>query len=222
MKITKYNQSCLLIETNKQRILVDPGEFGYTDEMYEKEWVNINCILVTHKHSDHCIAEVINKIVARDQAKLYTSYEVIEAQPLYGANIVKAGDTIDLGNITVGVTKAVHGYLPYMGKANEVKENIGYIIDDGVKKVYITSDTICFRNTYKCDVICMPFNGNGLTTGIYDGILFAKETEAKLVLPIHRQHPKDFMNPDIKLLEEKLQENGMNYKILEIGECIEV
>ena len=25
MKITKYNQSCLLIETNNKRVLVDPG-----------------------------------------------------------------------------------------------------------------------------------------------------------------------------------------------------
>ena len=28
MKITKYNQSCLLIETNNKRILVDPGTNG--------------------------------------------------------------------------------------------------------------------------------------------------------------------------------------------------
>ncbi len=222
MKITKYNQSCLLIETNNKRILVDPGNIGYTDEMYDKEWSDIDYILITHKHDDHCLAEIINKIVVRDDAKLYTSYEVVENQPLYGANIVKAGDTIDLGDIVIGVTKAVHGYLPFMGNRGEVKENIGYIIDDGKKKIYITSDSLCFRNNYKCDVICMPFNGNGLTFGIYDGMLFAKETGAKLVLPIHMQHPDDFFNPDIEKLKHCLDENSLDYNILNIGESLEI
>ena len=33
MKITKYNQSCLLIETNNKRILVDPGTIGYDESL---------------------------------------------------------------------------------------------------------------------------------------------------------------------------------------------
>ncbi len=221
MKITKYNQACLLVETSGKRILVDPGNIGYTDNMFEKEWINIDYILITHKHPDHCIPEIINKIVVRDNAKLYTTYEVVENQPLYGANVIKAGDIIDDNVIKIYVTRAIHGYLPHM-KNNEVKENVGYIIDDGQKKLYITSDTIGFNNDYKCDVICMSFNGNGLTLGILDGILFAKETGAKLVLPIHMQHPNPIMNPDIKILKKSLQINNIEYKILDIGEIIEI
>ncbi len=221
MKITKYNQACLLIETNGKRILVDPGNIGYTDEMYEKEWKNIDYILVTHKHNDHCYAEVINKIVVRDDAKLYTTYEVLESQPLYGVNVIKAGDIIDDKIIKIYVTKAVHGYLPVM-KNKEVKENVGYIIDDGEKRIYITSDTIGFDNNYKCNILCMPFNGNGLTLGIVDGVLFAKQTEAKLVIPIHMQHPNPIMNPDINILKKTLEENNIEYKILGINESIEI
>lgn len=221
MKITKYNQSCLLVETNGKRILVDPGNIGYTDDIFEKEWINIDYILITHKHPDHCLADTINKIVVRDSARLYTTYEVVENQPLYGANVIKAGDIIDDKIIKIYVTKAVHGYLPHM-KNNEVKENVGYIVDDGKKSVYITSDTIGFNNNYKCDVICMPFNGNGLTLGILDGILFAKETGAKLILPIHTQHPNPAMNPIVKELEKSLSDNELQYKILNINESIEI
>lgn len=221
MKITKYNEACLLIETNGKRILVDPGNIDYTEDMYEKEWKNIDYILVTHKHNDHCLAIIINKIVARDNAKLYTTYEVLESQPLYGVNVIKAGDIIDDKAIKIYVTKAVHGFLPAM-KNNEIKENVGYIIDDGKKRLYITSDTIGFNNDYKCDVLCMPFNGNGLTLGISDGVLFAKETEAKLVLPIHMQHPNPIMNPNKNILKKTLEENNIEYKILDIGESIEV
>ena len=221
MKITKFNQSCLLVDTKGKRILVDPGNIGYTDEMLKKYWINIDCILVTHKHDDHCLDSAINTIVARDNAKLYTTYEVVENHDLYGANLIKVGDIITLDDIEIGVTKAVHGYLPHM-KGNEVKNNVGYIIDDGDKRVYITSDTIGFNNNYNCDIICMPFNGNGLTLGIVDGILFVQDINPNLVLPIHMQHPNPMMNPDIKILEENFKENNINYRILAIGESIEI
>ena len=37
MKITKYPQSCLMIETNNKKILVDPGKLKYEDRFLE-EW----------------------------------------------------------------------------------------------------------------------------------------------------------------------------------------
>ena len=45
MRITKYNQSCLLIETNNKRILIDPGNICYTEKMYNEEWANIDAIV---------------------------------------------------------------------------------------------------------------------------------------------------------------------------------
>ena len=33
MKITKFNQSCLLVETNNKKFLIDPGNIGYTDSL---------------------------------------------------------------------------------------------------------------------------------------------------------------------------------------------
>ncbi|MDD3303418.1 MAG: MBL fold metallo-hydrolase [Clostridia bacterium] len=222
MKITKFHQSCLLIEANDKRILVDPGDIAYTDEMLEKYWTNIDCILVTHKHNDHCYAEVINRIIGRDEAKLYVTFETLENQSLYGAEIVKQGDIIVLGKVKIGVVRAEHGYLPPMKNKGEVRENVGYIIDAEGKSVYITSDTTCFKNGYTCDVICMPFNGNGLTMGIYDGILFAKATTAKSVIPVHLEHPLQVMNVDLEKLKNSVEEAGMEYHFLDIGESFEI
>ena len=67
----------------------------------------------------------------------------------------------------------------------------------------------------------MPFNGNGLTLGIIDGINFAKQINPKLLLPIHMQHPKDIMNPNINQLKQELEYNGIKYKIMKIGETID-
>lgn len=223
MKITKYAQSCLLFEIKGKRILVDPGNIDYLEEMYNNEWIDIDYILVTHKHDDHCNAEVINKIVARDNAKLYTSYEVVENQPIFGAQLVKPGDIIYIGDIEIGVVKAEHGFLAFMKDSNNiVNHNLGYIIKAEGKKIYITSDSISFDNSYSCDVICMPFNGNGLTFGIYDGILFAQMVKAKKIIPVHMNHPKLFMNPDKDVLKMKIQEAGMECIMLDTKESVEI
>lgn len=220
MRITKYNQSCLLVETKEKRILIDPGSIEYKKEFLEKEWIKIDVILITHRHVDHCFEEVIKEIAQRDNAKIYTSKEVEENMRFVNSNIVKAEDSFYISkDIKVEVTKAIHGFLMPMKYNNaEIKENIGFIIDDGEKRLYTTSDTIGFNQNYQCDILCMPFNGNGLTFGITDGIAFAKDMKPDLVIPIHMQHV--LYNPKKEELEKAFKEANLTYKILEIGESI--
>lgn len=224
MQITKYNQSCLLVETRDKRILIDPSNIDYDDEMFNNEWVNIDAILVTHRHLDHCYSDVIKRIIKRDNCKVYTSSEVDNYNHFDNTVVVKKDDNLNLfDNIKLYVTFANHGYLTGMRESNnEIFENIGFIIDDGDVRLYTTSDTINFYNDYKCDVLCMPFNGNGLTMGIIDGITFAKKINPKLLIPVHMQHPKRIMNPDISFLKQELDNNLINYKFMDIGEKIEI
>lgn len=221
MKIKKYNQSCLLIETNNKRILVDPGVIGY-DNYLDNEWINIDYILVTHRHSDHCYSEIINNIIERDHAILYTTKEVVDNNNFISYEVVKENDVIDLQDIKIEVVKAVHGFWPKMKNGGEIKENVGYIIDDGRKRLYTTSDTICFNNNYHCDILCMPFNGNGLTMGIVDGIMFIEDINPEIVLPIHREHPMDFMNPSKTFLDDELTKKNINHYILDNLEEIQI
>ena len=51
------------------------------------------------------------------------------------------------------MVKAIHGYNPLLKNGGQVFENVGYIIDDGSHRLYTTSDTICFNNDYKADVV---------------------------------------------------------------------
>lgn len=223
MKIVKYHQSCLLIDTNGIRLLVDPGDIGYEDNMLE-EWNNIDAILITHRHNDHCNSEAINKIVERDNCKVYITNEINRYHNLKNTVIVKENDEFNISdNVKIEVTHAKHGYLVGMRENDaEILENVGYIIDDGENRLYTTSDTINFYNEYRCDILCMPFNGNGLTLGVIDGTDFAKKINPKLVLPIHTEHAKPFMNPNIEELKSMLEEKGLNYRILDIKESIEI
>ena len=66
MKITKYHQSCLMIETNNKRILIDAGSLKYQDKFLE-EWRKADIILITHKHGDHIKSEVLKDINIPDR-----------------------------------------------------------------------------------------------------------------------------------------------------------
>jgi len=218
MKITKFPQSCLLIETKGKKILIDPGTLKYKDEYFEI-WNSVDIILVTHKHSDHCNVEILKKI--DDNIKIYSSNEVKDTYPELPINIVKEGESIDIGSkITVEVVHAEHGYIPPMKTGAKVIENIGYIIDDGENRVYVTSDTICFQNEYKCDIICVPISDYGVVMGPFEASLFAKETNAKLIIPLHADSPKYPVNFDF--IEEMFKKNEVEYEILENDESIEI
>ena len=171
MKITKFSQSCLLIETKEKKILVDPGNLKYKEE-YLDIWKQADIILITHKHPDHCNNEVLEKL--NKDITIYSTKEVQEANQNLSIHIIKESDVIELNGINIEVVHAIHGYQPLLKGAKEVHENVGYIIDDGQNRLYTTSDTICFRNEYKADILCTPVTGHGLTMSAFEAALYAK------------------------------------------------
>jgi len=224
MKITRYAQSCLLIETEGKRILVDPGCLGFEESLVDSKWINIDVILITHKHGDHCEEKTLKKIIERDNAKLYSTKEVAETYPELNFDIVKEGDIIDVmsdeGGVKVEVVKAVHGYIPLLKGGKEIQENVGYIVDDCKRRAYITSDTICFDNDHKCDIIFVPVSNHGLVMGAFEAALFSKETGAEIIVPVHYDNPK--FPTEIDKVKEEFDKQGINLKVLGIGESIEI
>ncbi len=226
MRITKYPQSCLLIETKNKRILVDPGYINFNPDWLSTVWSKIDIILITHKHTDHCHEEAIRHLQSKG-TPILASKEVSNAYPNLRVQIIKAGDSLNSAGpkhpeagIKIEITRAVHGYLSSLKGGREIHENIGFIIDDGSKRLYITSDTIGFPNEYTCDIIAIPVSSHGLVFGPYDGALFAKDTKATLAIPIHCDNPK--YPADIETVKSEFDKVQVMYKFLQIGESIEV
>lgn len=220
MKITKYKQSCFLIESRGSRILVDPGSIDITDDLVDNHWTKINAILVTHKHSDHMHVDAIRKICTRDVAQLYTGAEVLRENKdkLFG-NAVKIGERFFINGIEVRVTEARHGWNPNL-RGKEVENSFGFMILAEAKVVYIVGDSICFDNTYKCDILCVPVSGAGLVMGTHDAALYAQMTEAKTVIPCHYDNPT--YPVDINKLNEDFTKHELKFYILSNGETLEV
>ena len=217
MKITKFPQSCLLIETKNKKILIDPVDLKYKEE-YFKIWNEVDIILITHKHSDHCNTEVLEKL--NNKIKIYSTKEVQNANRNLEINIVKEDDIIKLDDIKIEVVHAVHGYHPLLKGEKEIYENVGYIIDDGENRVYTTSDTICFKNDYKTDILCVPVTGYGVTMSAFEAALYSKEVGATLVLPIHMDNPA--FPPNFDFIKEMFEKYNVEYEILENDESIEI
>lgn len=215
MKITKYPQSCLMIETNDKKILVDAGNLKYQDHFLE-EWKTADMILITHKHGDHIYSDVLKDL----DIPIYSTEEVQNAYPNISFHIVKENDVLTFDNVKVEVVKAIHGYNSNLKGGKEVLENVGYIIDNGTKRLYITSDTICFPNDYKADVVALPVTAHGLTMSSFEASLFANELGASLVLPIHMDNPTYPTN--VEYMKENFVKFNINYKVLEIEETIEI
>lgn len=217
MKITKFPQSCLLIETKGKKILVDPGKLKYKEEYFDV-WNSVDIILITHKHPDHCNTEILENL--NKSIIIYSTKEVAEANKSLKISIIKENDIIELDDIIIEVVHAIHGYQPLLKGAKEIYENVGYIIDDGKNRLYTTSDTICFKNEYKADILCIPVTGHGLTMSAFEAALYAKEIGAVLTIPIHMDNPA--FPPDFKYIDEMFNKYEAEYEILDNDETIEV
>lgn len=217
MKITKFPQSCLLIEAKGKKILVDPGNLKYKEEYFDI-WNNVDIILITHKHPDHCNTEILENL--NKNIIIYSTKEVAEANKSLKISIIKENDIIELDNIKIEVVHAIHGYQPLLKGAKEVYENVGYIIDDGQNRLYTTSDTICFKNDYKADILCIPVTGHGLTMSAFEAALYAKEVGAVLTIPIHMDNP--VFPSDFDFIKEMFEKYEVEYEILENDESIEI
>lgn len=214
MKIKKYPQSCLMIETNNKKILVDAGSLKYQNKFLD-EWKTADIILITHKHGDHIKSDVLKDI----NIPIYSTEEVKNTYTEIKFNIIKENDILDFDDVKIEIVKAIHGYNPLLKNGGQVFENVGYIIDDGQHRLYVTSDTICFNNDYKADIVALPVTAHGLTMSSFEASLFVKELGAKLVLPIHMDNEK--YPTDIDYMKKNFEKFEINYKVLDIEEEIE-
>ena len=217
MKITKYPQSCFVIETAENKILIDPGKLSYEDKFLD-EWKKVDAIFITHAHGDHCYAEFLKDV----NCPVYSIKEVQKTYPNLKINICKAGDFFELGEIKVNVLESIHGYLPRLTHNNvEINEAVGFIFEIEGKKVYHLGDTVCFKTDKRhyCDILLAPVSAHELVMSPYGVAKFSKEVKANLVIPMHMDNP-DFP-VDIDIMKKTFEKYNVSYKYLTILETIE-
>lgn len=216
MKITKHAQSCLLVETEDTKILIDPGVFVTEKEGYDlNKFVNIDAILISHEHSDHFEPEDIKKIINNNpDIPVYTTEKVKSLFDYKNVSVLKSQQVITLNEFYITGVKSIHGPLP---NGMEPPEVIGFLIDDGKNTFYDPADTI--KLFAKAEIIAEPICGH-----VVMDIERAKEEALRIkpreVFPIHYDNPT--FPVDVNDFAEAMKDTGIDVRVLKDGEVIEV
>jgi L-ascorbate metabolism protein UlaG (beta-lactamase superfamily) len=121
MRITRYGHSCLLVEHDDARVLLDPGVFSSGFEQLR----GLTAVLVTHAHPDHLdVARLGALLEANPDARLHVDEGSAAQLDGLPAVVVHEGDVLDLGvRVEVhGSTHAeIHEDIPRI-------PNVGYLV----------------------------------------------------------------------------------------------
>ena len=211
MKIKKYPQSCIIVETKGVKILVDPGSVKF-EEKFIDEWKTVDVILITHRHRDHINAEVLGKL----DIPIYSTKEVLGYYPNLKINVIKNGDILQFNDVKVEVVNAIHGYVMV---GSEILENVGFIIDDNSTRLYITSDTIRFKHDYKADILYANITAFDVSMNLWGATMTFKEVGAKVLIVAHQDTGKMMYTKE--QICDYLNEQNINFVIPEIYEVLE-
>lgn len=219
MKITKYAQSCFLIKLEKKNILIDPGKYCYDENFKPADWKNIDILLLTHGHKDHCLPEAIEIISKNNKPIIIGSKWVGEilSKKMIPVEVLDIGQTKKLNGISIEAIRAKHGEHPNM--SSSPKEVIGFLIH-AEKSVYHCSDTLFLKDKPYADIVLVPISDDWVTMGPIEVAAFVKEINPKIAIPMHYDSPQHPMDPN-KFLNE-MKESDIKVQILNKGKSIKI
>lgn len=180
MKITKLGHCCLILETNRVKIVTDPGSF--TDAQNEIEGINI--ILITHEHQDHFHVQSIKTMLAKNpNAVVVTNGSVgalLEKEGIHSTRVGDGEKTEINGVMIEGFGK---DHAPIYGTMGLV-ENTAYLVNG---EFYFPGDNFhpptAGQVLRPISVLALPVAGPWMKMS--DAINFAKQVNAKKAFGVH-------------------------------------
>lgn len=171
MKITKYYQSCLLIEEGKTRILIDPSA-------QETERVAgfspIDAVLYTHEHADHFDPELAAQF--QHQAIAIYANASVAKQLSFSPIIVEDGQEFAVKDILVKVLELSHCPMP---DGSGGPQNTGYLFN---QKLFHPGDGKELAGL-QVSTLALPITGPDISPR--DAFAFARQTGARRAIAIH-------------------------------------
>ena len=125
MNITKYPQSCLLIEKNEKNILIDPGSF-MAAKFSAEDLPEIEAIFLTHQHPDHADADFIGAVLGKKSVPVYANEDTKQLLKELVTNVMNPSEDCEVAGFKVETYDMPHCPLPD-GSAGP--PNNGYVFD---------------------------------------------------------------------------------------------
>ncbi len=204
MKVTRYFQSCLLIEDSGVRILIDPCAQDKDIEKFGKP----DAVFYTHEHMDHFDAEMAEKF-SGGGADIYANASTAKQLKNQPKATVNEGDEIEVKGLKVKAMELPHCL---MVDGSTSVQNTGYLV---AGMLFHPGDGKELAGL-KAEILAVPLNGPDISP--HDAFMFGKQSQAKQLIPIHY----DFLGGNPDFFASTASQHGMETHALKQGESVEL
>lgn len=209
MKVTKFPQSCLLIEHENHKIVIDPG-LQFLDSHTVDELKGVEAVLYTHQHSDHYEPKIAEALLA-EGVQVFANEATAQLIGADRVTVVSHGQSFSAGGFEVVARELPHCLLPD-GSAGP--QNTGYVVND----VFFHPGDGKELAGLHVPNLALPITGPDIS--ILDAINFAKQVGAKVAIPIHfTAIPAD---PHVFAEYAEKGNAGFEVRVLADGETTEI
>jgi L-ascorbate metabolism protein UlaG (beta-lactamase superfamily) len=175
MKVTKYPQSCLIIEQQGKRVIIDPGAL-LSGKYSAQDLLPVDAILITHEHEDHADPDLIRELVGNSKIPVIANQS---SKNMLGELVTKV--VADNEEFEAAGMKIVARELPHclMVDGSAGPQNTGYVVD-GV--FFHAGDGIALDDL-QVKAAAIPIAGPDIS--VRDVFDFIKQLGCQTVVPIH-------------------------------------
>lgn len=208
--VTKYPQSCLLLEKGSKRLLIDPGSF-VSQKYKPSDLLPVDGILITHEHADHADPALIKGLVGSNDIPVIANQSAKDLLGEVVTNIIVDEEELEVAGFRVMARELPHMLLL---DGSPGPQNTGYVIDgvffhpgDGKNLANLTVNSAA-----------IPIAGPDMS--FRDSVSFALQLGCKKVIPIHNDVAS--LNPDV--YKEFVSHGGFPFEIIALqnGESAEL
>ena len=175
MKVTKYPQSCLVVEkSDGGRLLIDPGNFAI-DAHDVDDFGPVDAVLYTHRHPDHCDERGLEALLERD----VVAYGNADVVALLGADRVaeiRDGEAVEIAGFEV-----LPRDLPHVVMVDGAPgpPNTGFVLDGAF---FHPGDGIGLEGL-RVEKLALPIAGPSIS--FRDAYRFVEQVGARRAVPMH-------------------------------------
>ncbi|MEX1997450.1 MAG: MBL fold metallo-hydrolase [Candidatus Andersenbacteria bacterium] len=210
MRITKIGHSCLLLEEQGARILIDPGAWTTA----QNELGDIALVLVTHEHEDHLQLDSLQTILQHNpRAVVVTTHAVGKildsAQISY--QILAHGQQMNYGAVTVAGWGEHHAPIY---SSVPVVANTGYLIAD---RFFYPGDALYVPGK-PVEILALPVAGPWLKMA--EALDYAQVIKPQHCFPVHDGMLQIF-GPFHALPQQVLAAANIKFQPLLAGQALE-
>ena len=211
MKVTKYEHACLVLENEGETLVIDPG--NYTRPIAGTQ--NVQAIVITHKHDDHCFEEQVDRILENNpNAVIYGTDEVCQRLSPRNAIPVHHGDFVRTEKFTLeffgDMHAAIHRSIPLI-------QNCGVLVNCSL---YYPGDSFT-RPDIAIAVLACP--SSAPWAKISEMMDFVNDVKPKRCFPTHNVHLSELGHQMYNSrIQAATEANGGSFFFIQPGESAEL